>query len=271
MHLLIAYAGSWLVLLSSFCVAWAQLPQPRTTSDLVVIAIVGAAALAFARHGFVALLAILLQGLPEGRIRSKLAALAVRIMPRLLASSVLAIVSASLAVQAAHALPAPVDDGDLSAESTHASTAASAPTDPGWPTIDDGQLRNPAWPTQPPKKRTDSPQLIPDDRQSPEDGPGSGQDGATESGADTEQGADTEPGAETGPGAGPAAESVPDSAGPKTHVVEAGESLWSIAAELVESDRDIPRLVDDIYSANREVIGPDPSLIIAGQRLETQP
>ena len=267
MYLLIAYAGSWLVLLGSFWAAWAQLPPPRTTSDLVVIAIIGAAALAFARHGFVSLLAILLRGLPAGRFRTKLAALVIRIMPRLLASSVLAIVSASLAVQAAHALPTSAHAGDTLAESAHASVAASGPTDPGWPTIEDGQLRNPAWPTEPPNERADPTRPIPDDHRSPEPEPGSGQDDGTGPKSDTGQGPDTERGA----GTGPAAKSGPDSAAPKTHVVEAGESLWSIAAELVESDRDTPRLVEDIYSANREVIGPDPSLILAGQRLETQP
>ena len=51
------------------------------------------------------------------------------------------------------------------------------------------------------------------------------------------------------------------------HVVRAGESLWSIA---VGRRRSAPAVDDDwraIWSANRDVIGADPDLILPGQRL----
>lgn len=54
------------------------------------------------------------------------------------------------------------------------------------------------------------------------------------------------------------------------HVVVRGESLWRIAAELLEPsapDAAIARAWPLIYQANRSVIGDDPSLILPGQEL----
>ena len=65
MYLLIACAGSWLVLLGSLFTAWKQLPQPLTTSDVVVLVIIGTGALLFSRIGVVSLLALLLRVLPS--------------------------------------------------------------------------------------------------------------------------------------------------------------------------------------------------------------
>lgn len=268
MYLLIACAGSWLVLLGSLCTAWAQLPQPRTTNDLVVITIIGAAAVAFSRLGLVSLLTLLLRLLPSGRFRALLADCLVRAMPRLLASSVLAAVSAGLVVQAAQAAPVAGDLGDaMPAAGPY--TVTAAPADPGWPTVEGGasaadgeysdgdapadeDLHDPAWPTEPPKEAA----APPEDPSAPPR-------------TDHREPADDvhDPAAAEDP------ESRPDAAAPSptVHVVEPGESLWSIAAELVDAPEDTPQLVDDVYTANREIIGPDPSLIIAGQRLEIQP
>ena len=145
MYLLIACASSWLVLLGSFAAAWELLPQPWTTSDVVVIVIIGTGSLLFARIGLISLLALLLQVLPTGRFRSALAGLVVKAMPRILASSVLAIVSAGLVVHSAQAAPlaGPGPDPASSAQAPSVSAPSahtpSAPADPGWPTIDDDQ------------------------------------------------------------------------------------------------------------------------------------
>ncbi|HHX46207.1 MAG TPA: LysM peptidoglycan-binding domain-containing protein, partial [Brevibacterium sp.] len=63
---------------------------------------------------------------------------------------------------------------------------------------------------------------------------------------------------------------VPEDSGTATHVVAQGESLWSIAADLTDAPAEIPKIVADVYAANEDIIGPDPSLILAGQRLEIQ-
>ena len=56
---------------------------------------------------------------------------------------------------------------------------------------------------------------------------------------------------------------------PATVTVHPGDSLWSIASEVLHSDRRGPvgRYVERIYKRNRSVIGDDPSLIYAGQQL----
>ncbi|MAS56044.1 LysM peptidoglycan-binding domain-containing protein [Nocardioides sp.] len=56
------------------------------------------------------------------------------------------------------------------------------------------------------------------------------------------------------------------------HVVRPGESLWSIATDLLApgtDDQDIGALVARLYRANRTVIGNDPDLIQPGHRLRT--
>lgn len=63
--------------------------------------------------------------------------------------------------------------------------------------------------------------------------------------------------------------SVPSSG--RVHVVQAGESLWSIAAELLgpgASTGEIARAVERLWQLNAERIGSgDPDLIMAGERL----
>jgi resuscitation-promoting factor RpfA len=57
---------------------------------------------------------------------------------------------------------------------------------------------------------------------------------------------------------------------PAEVVVHRGDSLWAIAARALPpdaTDADIARSVDAWYSANRQVIGDDPNLILPGQRL----
>jgi hypothetical protein len=60
---------------------------------------------------------------------------------------------------------------------------------------------------------------------------------------------------------------------PSHHIVTAGESLWSIATALLPQHADAARVARtsaDWYAANRRTIGPDPDLILPGQRL-TEP
>lgn len=71
----------------------------------------------------------------------------------------------------------------------------------------------------------------------------------------------------------PAARSIRAShpgGGPDQVVVRSGDSLWTLAAgdlPAAASDADISRRWREIYAANRPVIGPDPDLIVPGQRL----
>lgn len=295
MYFLIACASSWLVLLGSFAVAWERLPQPWTTSDVVVIVIIGTGVLLFARIGLISLLALLLQVIPSGRFRSALAGFVVKAMPRILASSVLAIVSAGLVVHSAQAAPiaglGPDPASSTQVPSAPASSAhtPSAPADPGWPTIDDdqrsadsshdagrfqdeqspdgskpredseppgrGRPPDPGWPTESPADRV--PSAPPTDRSS--DGSGeSDQSGESDRSREPNEPGDSDYAAE------------PADPGTATHVVAQGESLWSIATDLAETPEEIPQLVAHVYTANEDTIGPDPSLIIAGQRLEIQ-
>lgn len=296
MYLLIACASSWLVLLGSFVTAWEQLPQPWSTSDVVVIVIIGTGVFLFTRIGLVSLLALLLQVIPSGRFRSALAGLVVKAMPRILASSVLAIVSAGLVVHSAQAAtifgPGPDPASSTQAPSVSAPSAhtPSAPADPGWPTIDDDQPSadssddaeqsedeqspdgakpreeseppgrihppDPGWPTEPPADK--GPSAPPTDRSS--DGSGeSDRSGGSDRGREPNE-----------PGDSSADAAEPADPGTSTHIVAQGESLWSIAADLAETHEEIPQLVAHVYAANEDTIGPDPSLIIAGQRLEIQ-
>lgn len=276
MYLLIASATSWLVLLGSFWVTCATLPSPRTTTDLVVIALVGAATAAFTRMGLVSMLTLLLRLLPNGRLRSALSSAVVRAMPVVLRSSVLAAISATVAVQAAHAAPidhsgyapVPSSGGEQTASAPlrpHASAHPSAglpavgspAVDPSWPTTpgdsspedgndgdaDSGPL-DPGWPTAP----VDPPESVTD-------------------GSDPRRSCPNSP---TGP-----AENDSDGGDPSlpasVRVVSAGDSLWTIAADVADSPADIHDLVETIYADNRDVIGPDPNLIMPGQRLEILP
>lgn len=56
----------------------------------------------------------------------------------------------------------------------------------------------------------------------------------------------------------------PDLTPVATHVVQKGESLWSIAQEYLGSPLAWPQL----YQANRDLIGPNPDLIYPGQELQ---
>ena len=52
--------------------------------------------------------------------------------------------------------------------------------------------------------------------------------------------------------------------------VRAGDCLWRIAAEHLgadATDADVARYVAALYAANRQVIGPDPDLVVPGQQL----
>lgn len=54
------------------------------------------------------------------------------------------------------------------------------------------------------------------------------------------------------------------------HVVQAGESLWSIAAEALPPDATAAQVASAAtawYEANRSTIGPEPDLILPGQQL----
>lgn len=57
---------------------------------------------------------------------------------------------------------------------------------------------------------------------------------------------------------------------PGQHVVQRGDSLWSIAERALGPDADVAALVDHwhrTYAANRAVVGDDPDLIHPGQQL----
>jgi len=57
-------------------------------------------------------------------------------------------------------------------------------------------------------------------------------------------------------------------------VVRRGDSLWSIAARELGADASAEAIAarwPQWYAANRDVIGPDPDLILPGQVLRTPP
>ncbi|MGO2036352.1 MAG: LysM peptidoglycan-binding domain-containing protein [Brevibacterium sp.] len=264
MHLLIACAGSWLALLGAFAAALIGLPAPRSTTDTVVIVVIGAAALIFSRLGLGAVLALAVRLLPAGRLRSVVITAMLRIMPIMLRSTALAAASATLALQSAHGAPvhespphtdlsvtapAAVDDSatdtDTAVGDAGADTGAPVP-DPGWPTSpsDDSPPRDPGWPTDAPAAG-DSPVATPPSEDSPRTPP-DGDDDADES-------------------------SDSDTRAPEVHVVSDGESLWSIAQHRAAPNEDTDELVAEIYADNRDRIGPNPNLIMPGQRLEIAP
>lgn len=79
----------------------------------------------------------------------------------------------------------------------------------------------------------------------------------------------------TGPGPGPGHDGPPSGTGPARPVravlVRAGDSLWSIAADLLPrtaSDRDVTEAWHRLHRANVAEVGPDPDLILPGTRLE---
>lgn len=274
MHLTFACAGSWLALLGAFAAALIGLPAPRSATDTVVIVVIGAAALIFSRLGLGAVLALAVRLLPAGRLRSVLITAMLRIMPIMLRSTALAAASATLAIQAAHGAPvhespphtdlsvtapAAVDDsatdtdvvGDTGADTGDALGDAGADIgapvpDPGWPTSpsDDSPPRDPGWPTDAPAAG-DSPVATPPSEDSPRTPP-DGDDDADES-------------------------SDSDTRAPEVHVVSDGESLWSIAQDRAAPNEDTDELVAEIYADNRDRIGPNPNLIMPGQRLEIAP
>jgi hypothetical protein len=269
MYLIGLCAISWLSLLGGFASLWVALTQPWTVSDLVVLTLAGAAVLAFARLGLTALLTLVIAVLPTGRLRTRLSAAAVRLAPRMLASSVLTAVAIGCAAQSALAVggsagPSLGDDARVAGGSSIAAVprvasvddrsgvdggpvSASDLPDPGWPTTPGAPL-DPGWPTTDP---ADPPNST--DPPTSTDGPNSTDppDGSSDTADD--------PDGET-PG--------PDASTPTVHIVSRGESLWSIASGLTDSDDARGTLVAAIHSANRDVIGADPDLIMPGQRLE---
>ncbi|MDN5656263.1 LysM domain-containing protein [Brevibacterium sandarakinum] len=231
MYLLIACTISWLCLIGAFLTTWDHLPAPRSTTDLVVIIVVGTATVLFSRLGVVSLLTLLVRLLPHGRMRTIATRTVLRIVPTMLRSSVLAAASASLVVHAAHASPLPADAPSLDDHRVSVAATAAPSLDPGWPTaVPDDPPPDPGWPTAPPAA---PPAAGPE--------PSPHQNGPT----------------------------TDDEA--EVHIVGVGESLWSIAVNQPSSRGLTQDIVDDIYSDNRDVIGANPNLIMPGQRLEIQP
>ena len=281
MYLLIVCAVSWLVLLGSLITAWTGLPQPRTPTDIVVIVAIAAATAVFARLGLVSIVTLLLRTLPDGRVRSLLASFVIRAMPRLLASSALTVVSAGIAVQAGHAATQQDRAGPIP-RPVGSETVAEAPVDPGWPTISDpppeseapetDATETPAGDTETPEPSDPTGSRLPDpgwpterpDDSNPAENPSPS--------ADADRPDDDSTPAPSEPESSPEApEPTPKAHGPTIHEVERGESLWSIAEPFVDDPDEVAEFVADIYTANKSTIGPDPSLILAGQRLEIRP
>ncbi|MFE2656401.1 MULTISPECIES: LysM peptidoglycan-binding domain-containing protein [unclassified Brevibacterium] len=276
MYLIGLCAISWLSLLGGFASLWVALTQPWTVSDLVVLTLAGAAVLAFARLGITALLALVIAVLPTGRLRTRLSAAAVRLAPRMLASSVLTAVAIGCAAQSAAALgsndgPSIGDDARVAGGSSIAAVPRTASVtdrsgvdggpvsssdlpDPGWPTTPGAPL-DPGWPTTDP---ADPPNST--DPPTSTDPPDGASDTADDTDGETPDTGTRDPDAPAAPG--------PDASTPTVHIVSRGESLWSIASGLTDSDDARGTLVAAIHSANRDVIGADPDLIMPGQRLE---
>jgi hypothetical protein len=76
-------------------------------------------------------------------------------------------------------------------------------------------------------------------------------------------------------GGGPSKAAPGDSAEAKDHTVEAGDTLWDIAAaHLAPAERStaiIHRYWQQVYRANRSVVGADPDVIHPGTRLDVVP
>lgn len=298
MYLLTACTASWLCLIGAFFTTWIYLPTPRSTTDLVVIIVVGTATVLSSRLGVVSLLTLLIRLLPTGRVRTIVTKSVLRIVPTMLRSSVLAAASASLAVHSAQASPLPVNTLVLVDPNTSAHPA-SAPLDPGWPTtVPDDLPPDPGWPTAPPTAEPVSPDAQPESPPGDSESPPAGSEspdalpdpapsrsqppedaGSPGSAADADRPGEHpanagEPGApstdtvEPSDQYGDEPEEEDDSA---VHIVGVGESLWSIAVNQPSSGGTVQDIVDNIYSSNRGVIGADPNLIMPGQRLEIQP
>src|SRR5690606_21652028 len=74
----------------------------------------------------------------------------------------------------------------------------------------------------------------------------------------------------------PDRDEAPSSArGADTHVVREGDTLWSLATDVLAgadaTSPDVAATVARIHRANRSVIGADPDLIVPGQRLTLTP
>lgn len=252
MYLLGLCATVWAVLLGGTAALWAGLPQPYSVSDLIVLVLASAATLAFSRLGLVAALGLILRLLPAGRMRMRLRAAALRWAPRTLASTLLAATAVAGSAQFAH-------------------SAGPAAPDPGWPTVP-AAPRDPGWPTTGPDGTSpggDSGGGQPPADSPEEPGPDeSAPDRAPEDKSPDEEASDDRAPRDDGPRDGPRA--APDRA-PRIHVVEPGESLWSIAGEFTDSTADQAELVAAIHAENRATIGADPDLIMPGQRLEIRP
>lgn len=261
MYLLAACSVSWLCLISAFVTAWVRLPTPRSTTDLIVIIVVGTAAVLSSRIGAASLLTLLIRLLPHGRLRTFAAQSALRIVPTVLRSSVLAAASASFAVHAAQASPLPT--GAVSSEVPSASIQTmTAALDPAWPAaLSADSPPDPGWPTGPPKSRAKTPPAVPPSPAASPDSPD-----AEPALPPPEHRSPHGAGSPTGHAPG-----TSGSEGSEIHIVASGESLWSIALEQSAVGGSTEDIVDDIYSDNREVIGADPNLIMPGQRLEIQP
>lgn len=252
MYLLGLCATVWAVLLGGTAALWAGLPQPYSAGDLIVLVLASAATLAFSRLGLVAALGLILRLLPAGRMRMRLRAEVLRWAPRTLASTLLAATAVAGSGQFAH-------------------SAGPAAPDPGWPTVP-AAPRDPGWPTTGPDGTSpggDSGAGQPPADSRDEPGPDeSAPDRAPEDRSPDEEASDDRAPRDDGPRDGPRA--APDRA-PRTHVVEPGESLWSIAGEFTDSTADQAELVATIHAENRATIGADPDLIMPGQRLEIRP
>ena len=255
MAVLVLCAVTWLALLGSSATLWAVLERPWAPSDLVVLVLVTAAAAAFTRLGLVSLLGLALRILPDGRLRARATALALRCAPRLLGSTVLAAVAVTGTVEAAGADEVP------SAEAVASSASDRAP-DPGWPSVP-ADPKDPGWPTTGPNDddRSEATDRPDDDRPDESDSP----DGSASRPSEPPPRSELPPPSEP---ADPPRDPAEDADPPRTHVVAAGESLWSIAGDLTDSGISQAELVETIYADNRDAIGPDPDLIMPGQRLE---
>lgn len=282
MYLLIVCALSWLVLLGSLITAWTGLPQPRTATDIVVIVVIAAATAVFARLGLVSIIALLLRTLPDGRVRSVLASFVIRAMPRLIASSTLTVISAGIAVQAGHASTQQDRAGPVP-HPVGGETVAEAPVDPGWPTITDPS-------PEPEARETDAPETRAAETETPEPSDPTGsrlpdpgwpterpeysnpsESSSPSAEADHAHDGDSTPVPSESESSPEAPDPSPKAHEPTIHEVERGESLWSIAETFVDDPDEVAESVADIYAANKLTIGPDPSLILAGQRLEIRP
>lgn len=208
--------------------------------------------------------------------------LAVRFAPRLLRSRLLRSLAVSGALSAsvlagpalAAEEPVPgtravtaVESGpgiEASSTSTSGPGAAASPgASAAWPIT----AASPAWPIAPPDE--DPSPTTETDRESAEEkkveDPLSGHtrdaSGADTAPAEDSGSSDTDP---------PREEAAPDDEESSTVLVDSGDTLWDIATEL-DPGAETPataRLVELLHETNVEVIGPDPHLIMPGQRLE---